>query len=159
MGKLGDLEEVAGGAAHELAGAVLVIKGEGQALHVAEEVPADVRLDAHAHHVAHVGDDVLHHRPQGVGGQEGGHHGEEGAVEVLGQQVVEAPAGDIGKGQVYQGDAHGAAHIQDEQAQVGPIIRQEDGQVPTLKTLRFHSAYRLLSKDGKRPAAMRPQIP
>ena len=69
VGKLGDLKQVGGGPAHELPRAVFVVEGEGQVLHMAEQVPADIRLNAHPHHVAPVGDDEIHHRAQGVGRQ------------------------------------------------------------------------------------------
>ena len=115
MGKLCDLEQVVGGPAHELAGAVLIIEGEGQVLHVGEQVPADVRLDAHPHHVAPVGDYVLHPGPQSISCQQDGHDAEKGTEQVLGEQLVQSHPGGVGKGQVHQGDAKGAAHVQQEQ--------------------------------------------
>ncbi len=73
VGQLGDLKEVAGDPAHQLAGAVLVVEGEGQVLHVAEQVPADIRLHPHAQQVAPVGDDVVEHALEHIGGHQHGH--------------------------------------------------------------------------------------
>ena len=138
VGKLGDLEQVGGGPAHQLAGAVFIVEGKGQVLHMAEQVPADIRLNAHPHHVAPVGDDEIHHRAQGVGRQEDGHDGKKGGVQVLGQQLVERLAGGGGKSQIHQGDPQGAAHIQNKQLHMGLIIGQEDGDVAPLEALGMH---------------------
>ena len=59
VGKFGDLEQVGGQAAHELAGAVVVIEIEAQLLHVCEQDAADVRLDADAEGVTPVADDEI----------------------------------------------------------------------------------------------------
>ena len=138
VGKLGDLKQVVGGPAHELAGAVLIVEREGQVLHMIEQVPADVRLDAYPHHVPPIGDHIVHPRPQGIGQQQHRHDGEERPEQVLGQQLVEGHPGGVGKGQVHQGDAQGAAHVQDEQLQMGLVVRQEEGKVPLFKSLLVH---------------------
>ena len=58
VGQFGDLKEIAGDPAHELSGAVFVVEGEGEILHVGKEVRADVGLDAHPQQVPPVGDDI-----------------------------------------------------------------------------------------------------
>ena len=146
VGQLGDLKQVVGGPAHELAGAVLVVKGEGQVLHVAEQVPADIRLDAHAHHVPPVGDDEVHHRAQHIGPQQNGHDGEESGVQPLGQQGVQRLPGGGGKGQIHQGDAQGAGHIENKQLQVRFIIGQENRHVAPLEPVGSHMRTLLLQK-------------
>ena len=139
MGQLGDLKQVVGGPAHQLAGAVLVVKGEGQVLHMAEHIPADVRLDAHAHHVPVVAHDIVHARPQHIGGEQDGHDREKGLVQGLGQQLVHGIPGKIGERQVHQGDAQRTGHVQQKQAQMGPVVGQENGQIPLLKSLFAHN--------------------
>ena len=141
VGQLGDLKEIVGGPAHELSGAVLVVEGEGQVLHMAEQIPAYVRLDAHAHHVAPVGDHEIHHRAQGVGRQQQAHDGEEGGVQALGQELVHGLPGGPGEGQIHQGNAQGAAHIQNKQAQVGLIIGQEYGHIAPPETIGSHGKH------------------
>ena len=60
VGQLRQLEQVAGQAAHELAGAVLVVEVEAQLLHMVVQVAADVRLHPDAEGVSPVG----HHEIQ-----------------------------------------------------------------------------------------------
>ena len=129
VGKLGDLEEVAGDPAHELPGAVLVVEGEGEVLHVGEEPGADVGLDAYPQQVAPVGDDIGKDRLEEVGRQQGGHHQEEGPVEALGQGGLEHVAGHDGEEEIHQADAQGAGHVQQEDGQVGLVIGGEDAQI------------------------------
>ena len=135
VGQLRDLKELAGEAAHEDAGAVAVKVAAVQLLHVAEEVPPDVGLHQDAEGVAPVADDILHPRPDGEGQQHDGHDGEEGPVGVLRQQLIHAPAGDVGKRQVDEGDAEGAGHIQKEELPVGPEVGEKDPQAGSLLEL------------------------
>ena len=129
VGQLGDLEQVGGDPAHERTGAVLVVEGEGQILHVGEEGGADVRLDAYPQQVAPVGDGEVKDPLEQVGQQQGGHHGEEQAEQPLGQHVLHGVPGDQRKGQIHQRDAQRAEHVQQEEGQVGLIIRGEDAQI------------------------------
>ena len=139
VGQLPDLKEVAGDPAHELSRAVFIKKGEGQGLHVGEQIPADVRFNVHAHEMAPVGDDKVHDPLQKIGQQQNGHHGEKGLVKALGQKRLHGQPGDVRKGQVYRADDGGTEHIQQKQPQVGLIVGSEDGEKsPLLKILVFH---------------------
>ncbi len=128
VSQLRDVEEVCGQAAHELTGAVAVVVVKAQLLHVAEQVPADIRLHQDAEGVAPVADDILEHRPQGKGHKHHRHHREKRAVSALGQQLVHAPAGDVGKRQIDQGDHQRAGEIHNEQLPMGPEVGEEDRQ-------------------------------
>ena len=122
VGQLGDLEQVGGGPAHQLSGAVFVIEGEGQVLHVPKQVPADVRLNEHAHHV---------------------HDGEEGPEQIGRQQLLHGQPGQIGESQVYQGNAQRTGHIQQKQVQVRLVVGQKDRHMASLKfhTIHEHSSH------------------
>ena len=128
VGKLGNFEQVASDPAHELAGTVLIIKAEGELLHMGEQVPADVGLDAYPQHVAPVGDDEVKAGAQYVGPHQNGHDGEEGSIQLFRQQVLHGQAGEVGEGQVYQGNEQGTHHIQHKKAPVGPVIGHKNGQ-------------------------------
>ena len=123
VSKLRDLKKVAGQAAHELAGAVAVIKVITEALHMAEQVAPDVGLDADAEGVAPVGDDVIKPGAQQIGHGQDPHDREEQAVGVLRQQALHRAARDDREGQIDRRDDHGAEHIQQEQ----PTVRLEIG--------------------------------
>ena len=135
VGQLRNLKELAGEAAHEGAGTVAVKVPEVQLLHVPEEVPADIGLHQDTKGVAPVADDILHPRPQSEGQQHDGHDREEGPVGVLRQQLIHAPAGDVGEGQVDQGDAEGAGKIQEKELPMGAEVREEDPQAGLLPEL------------------------
>ena len=128
VGQLRDVEQIRRQPAHQLTGAVAVIVIEAQLLHVAEQVPADVRLHQDAEGVAVIADDIGEHGPQDVCAEHHRHHGEEGPVGALRQQLVHAPPGDVGKRQIDHGDHQGAAHIQEKQLPVGLEVGQEDPQ-------------------------------
>ena len=141
MGQLRDLEQVAGDPAHKLAGAVLVIKGKGQVLHMGKEIGADIRLDAHTQQVSPIGDDEGEHALEHIGQQQHGHEGEEGTVQAPGQQLVECVTGNHGEQQVHQADAQRADHVQQEDGQMGSVIRHEDAQIAAAPHLfRGHRA-------------------
>ena len=129
VGQLGDLKEVAGDPAHQLAGAVLVVEGEGQILHMGEQVPADVGLHPHAQQVAPVGDDEVEYTLEHIGQGQGGHDGEEGGKELVGQQGLHGPAGHHGEEQVHNADQQGAHHIQQEQLPVGLVVGGKNPQI------------------------------
>ena len=114
--QLGDVEQVGGHAGHEQAGAVLVVEGEAELLHMPEDGGAHVGLDAHAHHMAEVGDDPLCRAAQDIHAEHGEHDEHERAHELIGDVVIEHPAGDDGEEDVHQGDEQRAGHIQQEEA-------------------------------------------
>ena len=148
VGQLGDLKEVTGDPAHELAGAVFVVEGEGQVLHVGKEGRADVGLDAHAQQVSPVGDDVGEHRLEEVGRQQGGHHQEEGLVEALGEGGLQHLPGHRGEQQVHQADAQGTGHVQQEDGQVWLVIGGKNAQVAAAPHLFRRHICRPLSSMG-----------
>ena len=128
VGQLRDVEEVRRQAAHELPGAVFVVVVEAQLLHVAEEVVADVRLHQDAEGVAPVADDIGQQGPEDKGGKHHRHHAEEGLVGASRQQLIHAPPGHGGKGQVDHGNQQGAAEVHDEQLPVGPEVGEKNLQ-------------------------------
>ena len=111
-----------------MAGAVFVIKAEGQGLEMGKQVLADIRLHQHAEDMAPVADHVLQRGPQQVGGNQHGDHGEKGLVAALGDQLVHAHPGHVGEQQVDAGDHQCAGHIQDEKSHMGPEIAEKDAQ-------------------------------
>ena len=125
VGQLRDVEEVRRQAAHELAGAVLVVVVEAQLLHVAEEVVADIRLHQDAEGVAPITDHVGQQGPQREGGEHRRHNGKEGLIGAFGQQLIQAPPGHGGEGQVDHGDQQGTAEVHEEQPPVGLEIREK----------------------------------
>ena len=129
VGQLGNLKEVAGDPAHQLAGAILVVEGEGQVLHMGEQVPANVGLHPHPQQVAPVGDDEVEYPLEHIGQGQGGHDGEEGGEELVGQQGLHGPAGHHGEEQVHNADQQGAHHIQQEQLPVGLVIGGKNSQI------------------------------
>ena len=56
----------------------------------------------------------------------------------LGQQGLHGQPGDIGKGQIHQRDAKGAAHIEDKQLQMRLIIGEKYRDVSPLETVLLH---------------------
>ena len=92
--QLRDLEQVRRQAAHELARAVVVIEFIAEALHVAEQVAADIGLNADAERVAVIGDDIIEERAHEVRRRHDAHHDEERMVGVRGQHRVDRAAGD-----------------------------------------------------------------
>ena len=132
VGQLRNVEELRRHPAHQVAGAVFVIKAEGEGLQVAKQVPADVRLHQDAEGVAPVADHVLQPRPQQVGGDQHQYHGEERLVLVLGNQLVHADPGHVGEGQIHRRDHQGAGHVQQKQVHMGFEIAEENAQQPLL---------------------------
>ena len=102
VGKLGDIKEVCRQAAHELTGAVMVEIIKGELLHMAEQVPADIRLHQNSEGMAPIADDIGKHCPQGKGRKNNGHYREKYGIGTLRQQLIHAPAGNIRKCQIDQ---------------------------------------------------------
>ena len=100
--QLSDLKEVGGQAAHQMAGAVAVVKVEAKRLHVAKERLPDVGLDADAERMAPVGDDIIEQRTDDVGQHDDAHNNEKRLVLQIGQERVDRLAGDDRIGQVDQ---------------------------------------------------------
>ena len=145
VGQFRHLEQIGGQAAHQLAGAVAVVEVEAQLLHMAKQIPADIRLHPDAEGVA----PIAHHEAQKGAQHKGQHHNthddEESAVLLLGQPLVHGGTGDQGKGQIHQRDHESADDIQCEEPAVGPEITEENGQRPFgLKILGGHGALNLL---------------
>ena len=130
--ELRDLEQVAGDPAHELAGAVLVVKGKGEVLHMMEQVPPDIRLHAYAQQVPPVGDDEVKDALEHIGPRQQRHNHKKGGKELLGQQGLHRAAGHDGKRQVHHANAQGARHVQRKQLPVGFVIGDENTQISAL---------------------------
>ena len=76
--------------AHENTGAVPVIVGEAQALHVFEEVAAHVGLGEHAHTVAVNHDRIVERRLDNICPRHQQHDREKGLILLFGQKRVHA---------------------------------------------------------------------
>lgn len=124
-----NFKQVVGHPTHQLASAVLVIEAEGELLHMGEQILTDIRLNAYPHQMAQIGDHKIHPRPQYIGQQKDDHHGKEGGEGALGQQAFHGELGNIGKGQIHQGDTQSTGHIGQEQGDVRPVIGDKDGQL------------------------------
>ena len=129
VGQLGDLKQVAGDPAHELAGAVFVIEGKGQILHVGEQIPPYVGLHPYPQQMPPVGDDIVKAPLEHVSPGQHRHYHEKRREHLSGQQRLHGKARDDGEGQVHQADAQGTHHIQCKQLPVGPVIRGEYPQI------------------------------
>ena len=132
VGQLRDLKQVAGDPAHELAGAVLVVKGKGEILHMMEQVPPDIRLHAYAQQVPPVGDDEVKDALEHIGPRQQRHNHKKGGKELLGQKGLHRAAGHDGKRQVHHANAQGARHVQRKQLPVGFVIGDENTQISAL---------------------------
>ena len=98
--QLGDVKEVAGQAAHQLSGAVSVVKVVAQLLHMPEQVTPDIGFDPNAEAVPPVCDDVGEHRAEHIRHCHQRHHRPKGFPVVIRNQGVKAPAGHKGEHQV-----------------------------------------------------------
>ena len=126
MGQFRNIKEVRRQPAHQLPGAIAVKIVKGQLLHVAKQIPADICFHQDAEGMPPISNDVGKDRPQGKGRKHHSHDRKEGFICVLGQQLIHAPTGNIGKRQVNQGDHQGAGQIHDKQPPVGPEIGKEN---------------------------------
>ena len=102
--QLGDVKEVAGQAAHQLSGAVPVIKIISQLLHMPEQVTPDIGFDPYAEAVPPVCNDIGEYRTQHICHRHQRHHRPKGFPVVIRDQGVKAPAGHKGKGKVDDSD-------------------------------------------------------
>ena len=118
VGQLRDLKEVGGQAAHQHAGAVIVIEIKAQLLHMVEKVPADIRLHPDAEGVAPVEHHIVQQAPQHKGRRHDGHDHKEDAVLLVRQPLVHGRAGHQRKHQVDERDDKGAGHVQYKQSLV-----------------------------------------
>ena len=113
--KLGNLEQIAGEPAHECAGAVFVVKSEGQRLHVTVQILAHARLDIDAHAVAEDGDDIVQHRLEHIRRRKDSHDDEKRLVHALRQVGLHTAFRHIRKRKVDRRDQHRAYRIDDKQ--------------------------------------------
>ena len=125
VGQLGHLEQVAGQAAHQLSGTVLVIEVKAQLLHVVVQVAADVGLHPDAEGVAPVGHHEVQAGAHHIRRHHRRHHDEEHPELLFRQPCVQRGAGHQWKRQIHHGDKERAGHIQREQPPVGLKIGQE----------------------------------
>ena len=155
VSQLRQVKQIAGEAAHQLAGAVGVIEVEAQLLHMPEQILPDIRLHPDTEGMTVVADDVIEKCPQDIGRRSKGHHQEKGAVQPPGEHIVQGASGHQREGQIHRGDAHGAAHIHGEQLFVLRKIAQENPQrgfLPIIlgshgkTSLSFPTLYRIFFK-------------
>ena len=139
VGQLRHLEQVAGQAAHQLAGTVLVVEVKAQLLHMVVQVAADIRLHPDAEGVAPVGHHEVQPRANYIGCHHQRHHDEEHPELLFRQPRVQRGAGHQRKRQIHHGDEERAGHVQREQAPVGLEIGQEyPQQAAVLEIFRRH---------------------
>ena len=106
VGQLRQFKQVAGQAAHQLAGAVAVVEVEAQLLNVAVQIAADIRLHADAEGVAPVGHHEVQRRAQHIGGHHH-RHDDAGDEERAGQVQGEEPPVGFEVGEEYPQGAAG----------------------------------------------------
>ena len=122
VGQLTDLLEVAGEAAHDLAGLVLIVVAEGELLQVVEEVGAHVGLHPHAHDMALVLNEEIQAHPQQVDQQYADAGDDDHPVVPVGYQVVKHGPGDHGIDDGRQRHQQGSQHIQGKELRVGLVV-------------------------------------
>ena len=149
VGKLGDVEKVGRHAGHELAGAVLIEKGERERLHLGKNVLAHVRLDAHAKLMAVHGHDILRESAQQIRAEKPRHQQKKGFVEAVRQQAVERVARGIREHQLrrYRKDRH--HKIEQQQLPVRGIVGKEHPHTAPGKVfLFFHGLHASFSRSA-----------
>ena len=92
----------------------------------------DIRLHPHTQQVTPVGDDVVEHALEHIGGGQHGHDGEEGDKQLLGQQLLHGQPGEVGEGQVHDADEQGAHHVQGKELPVGAVVRGKNAEIAPL---------------------------
>ena len=128
MGQLADLLEVAGEAAHDLAGLMGVVVAEGELLQVAEKIPAHMGLHPDAHNVTLVLNEEVQPHPHQIDEQHAdtGYH--DHPVIPVGDQVVEHGPGDHGVDNGRQGHQERSQHIQGKELLMGLVVFQKPFQ-------------------------------
>jgi hypothetical protein len=125
MRHLADLLEILGDARHEVAGLLPVVEAERQLLQVVEGLPAHLRLDLDAEHVAPVGH---HHVEPGGGGvdHQQADHGEPDQPPIVArQQRVDEGLHRHREAELEQPGDHGAAEVEQEEPAMRAIIGEE----------------------------------
>ena len=142
MGQLRQIKQVRGQAAHQLAGAVLVIEIKAQLLHMPEQIPADICLHPNAEGMAQVGHDIVQPRPQHIKGRHHRHDDEKDPEFLVGQQIIQGLAGHQREAHVNEGDAKGTANVNGKELFVVLEIAQKNRQGGFfLKILCGHIGY------------------
>ena len=122
VSQLADFLQVTGEAAHDLAGFMLIVVGEGELLQMVEQVAAHVRLHPHAHDVALILDEIVQPHPHQVDQQHADASNDDHLVVPVGDQIVEHGAGDHGIDNGREGYQQGGQHIQGKELGVGLIV-------------------------------------
>lgn len=125
VGQLRDLEGVVDDAGHQGSRSGSVEEGEGQALEVVERLAPDVHLDAHAHDVSVVLDEVVQARAERVEPQQHGHPRQDRPERPPGKPGVDDGAGDHGVEEPAQGEREGAGHVRQEEPHMGDVVARE----------------------------------
>ena len=125
VGQLRQLEKIGGQTAHQLAGAVFVVKIEAHSLHMAEQIPADIRLHPDTEGVAIICHDVVQKGTQDIAAHHRNHHSEKQLVHLPRQHIVQGAAGHQRKQQVDSRDQACADHINGKQPPMGLEVAQK----------------------------------
>ena len=153
MRQLRDFKKVAGQAAHELAGAVAVVKFVAEGLHVPEQIPPDVRLDTDAEGVTPVADDEVEKAADQIGRAQDAHDEEEGLIGARREHLVDGAAREQREDQIDQRGHGGAEDVQHEQPHMRPEVGQEDPCQTMLAVILcvFHRLLPFVRCSGSRP--------
>ncbi|CCX42867.1 unknown [Clostridium sp. CAG:1024] len=127
MRELRHVEQVVRCAGKQLARPHLIEKAELQLLDVRKNIPANIRLHAHAEQMAPVVDDEQHDRAQNIGRKDQHDQRHELCHERRrlrhgGQERTQNILREHGERKVNERDHRGAGHVQDEQRQMRFII-------------------------------------
>ena len=128
MRQLRHVEQVGRQAAHEMTGAVLIVKIKRQLFKMRKQIAANIGLDAHAEGVSPVGDDILQTRAHRVNADHNADQHKKRGVRLFRQQIMQRPAGENRINQVDDGNERRTDHIEDKQFSVRLEIGQENGK-------------------------------
>ena len=115
VGQFRQVKQVGGQTAHQVAGAVFVVKVEAQLLQMLEQIRPDVSLHMDAEGVTVIGHDELQKAPQHIGPRHDAHNQEKGLIAAFRQQVIQRRPGHQGECQVHAGNQHRAADVQEKE--------------------------------------------
>ena len=122
MGQFCNFKQIVCNAAHQMAGADLIKKGERLPLELGKQIMPHIRLHPNAEKMTPIGNDKLHNRAQQIAQDHPQNHAEKGGVHEVWHEGLQSIAGEHGKGKIYAGDEKSAGHIQNKQGQVRLIV-------------------------------------
>ena len=133
VGRLGDVEEVAHQAAHEVAGLVSVKEREAHTLVGVEEVLAHAALHARTHDVAPIGHKVAATKAHGVHDDKAHEKVDEGGrdgIRALAEEAARERAEDLREGEVDAGDDDGADDVCDKEVHLACVVAEKTSEEP-----------------------------